>query len=168
MKAAVVGYSGAGKSTLAKRLGEYCVAEVLHIDSIRFAPGWVERPCDMVCQEVCAFMERADWVIDGNYRNIVWEARLDKADLILFLNFSRGRCLWQAFRRYLQYRNSSRDSVAPGCMEKLDWEFIKWILYEGRTSEVRRGYEEMCDRYSDKALVLRNPKEREAFFAGMM
>lgn len=43
MKIAVTGYSGAGKSTLARTLGERLGCPVLHLDTVQFTPGWVER-----------------------------------------------------------------------------------------------------------------------------
>jgi Adenylate kinase and related kinases len=43
MKIAIIGYSGSGKSTLAAKLGKFYHAEVLHLDSVHFLPGWVER-----------------------------------------------------------------------------------------------------------------------------
>ena len=44
MKIAILGTSGSGKSTLAKRLGERYSLPVLHMDTVHFLPGWVERP----------------------------------------------------------------------------------------------------------------------------
>ena len=44
MKIAILGTSGSGKSTLAKRLGEAYGLPVLHMDTVHFLPGWVERP----------------------------------------------------------------------------------------------------------------------------
>jgi adenylate kinase family enzyme len=43
MKIAIIGHSGSGKSTLAAFLGEKYALPVLHVDTIHFLPGWVER-----------------------------------------------------------------------------------------------------------------------------
>ena len=43
MKIVIIGYSGSGKSTLAKNLGAHYNIPVLHMDSIHFKDGWVER-----------------------------------------------------------------------------------------------------------------------------
>jgi hypothetical protein len=29
--------------------------------------------------------------------------------------------------RWLRYRGQSRPDMAPGCPEKIDWEFLQWI-----------------------------------------
>ena len=43
MKIAIIGYSGSGKSTLARKLGAIYNAEVLHLDTVHWLPGWKER-----------------------------------------------------------------------------------------------------------------------------
>ena len=48
------------------------------------------------------------------------------------MNFPRRICFPQAFKRYLNYKNKTRESMADGCNEKFDLEFIKWLLFEGR------------------------------------
>ena len=39
----IVGQPGSGKSTLARRLGQLTGIPVVHIDTIHWQPGWVER-----------------------------------------------------------------------------------------------------------------------------
>ena len=66
MKIAVIGYSGSGKSTLAQRLGERYGVPVLHLDTVRFLPGW--QVCDRESQRelVRNFMDRnAEWIIEA-------------------------------------------------------------------------------------------------------
>lgn len=68
MRIAIIGYSGSGKSTLAAQLGQKLQVPVLHLDSVHWLPGWVERPREEEKQIVRAFLDEHDaWVIDGNY-----------------------------------------------------------------------------------------------------
>lgn len=53
--------------------------------------------------------------------------------------------------------------MAPGCPEKLDWEFVRWILWAGRSRAVRTDYEAIRRRWSGKAAVLRTRRDAEAF-----
>lgn len=86
MKIAVNGYSGSGKSTLARRLGELYQIPVLHLDTVHWLPGWEEKAEEQERSEVRAFMDRnASWVIDGNYRKLEYERRLQEADRIIFM-----------------------------------------------------------------------------------
>ena len=163
MKIAILGFSGSGKSTLAKRLGALFSIPVLYLDTVQFEANWVMRDRDEARQIVSDFMKQDNWVIDGNYRSFLQEERLSLADHILFLNFSRLNCVWRAYKRYLHYKNTSRESMAEGCDEKFDWEFFKWILYKGRTPDIIRHYWEIVRTYRDKTLVIKNQHQLDAF-----
>ena len=155
MKIAVIGYSGAGKSTLARALAEGLGLPLLHLDQVHFLPGWAERDPEEARALTAAFLERESWVIDGNYAGLLQERRMEEADRIVFLDVCRGRCLLQALGRYWKHRGTVRDSAAPGCVEKLDGEFVRWLLWEGRSRERREAYEALARRYGDKTTVCR-------------
>lgn len=68
MRIAIIGYSGSGKSTLAAQLGQSYGVPVLHLDSVHWLPGWVERAREEEKALVRAFLDQNEsWVIDGNY-----------------------------------------------------------------------------------------------------
>lgn len=48
-------------------------------------------------------------------------------------------------------------------IEKLDLEFIKWVLKGGRTKEKRRHYKSVCEKYPAKTVVLKNRREVDKF-----
>ena len=94
----ILGESGSGKSTLAGRLGELYQIPVLHLDTVHWLPGWEEKAEEQERSEVRAFMDRnASWVIDGNYRKLEYERRLQEADRIIFMDFNRFSCLFIPF-----------------------------------------------------------------------
>lgn len=160
MKIAIVGYSGSGKSTLADYCGKILDLPVLHLDTIQFLPGWVERP-DIEKTELIRYFLRSHsaWVIDGNYSRFFYEQRMEEADKIIFLNFSRANCLIRVTRRYYRYRNTSRPDMAPGCNEKLDWEFIRWILWEGRSEAAQHRYQILTTDFPEKTVTIHNQRE---------
>ena len=98
MKIAILGTSGSGKSTLAKRLGETYGLPVLHMDTVHFLPGWVERPFEEEETIIRRFLDEnaGGWVIDGNYTKTCYARRLEEADKIIVLWFSPLVCLWPA------------------------------------------------------------------------
>ncbi len=158
MKIAVIGYSGAGKSTLAKRIADEFGLSVVHLDQTHFLPGWEEREPEENRQIVRAELAKPDWVIDGNYSALLWAERLMDADRILWLNYPRFVCLCRVIRRNWRFRGRVRDSMAAGCVEKLDMEFIWWILYEGRTLKYRTNYRKATEQYPEKTVILRNDR----------
>ncbi len=103
------------------------------------------------------------WVMDGNYSKLFYERRLDEADVIILLLFNRFSCLHRAAKRYRKYRNTSRPDMAAGCNEKLDWEFIRWILHDGRTKESRARYRSVAEQYPQKVVIIRNQKELDGY-----
>ena len=168
MKIAILGYSGSGKSTLAQALGRHYGIPVLHLDSLHFFPGWVERPRSEELQIVGAFLEENDaWVIDGNYSGLHYERRLEEADRIVILLFNRFHCLYRVWRRYRKYRRTSRPDMAEGCPEKLDGAFIRWVLWEGRSRRARQRYRRVQNLYPEKAVVLKNQRQLDAFYAAI-
>ena len=164
MKIAIVGYSGSGKSTTARKIGEKYGIPVLFLDSVYHMAGWQERPNEECIQIVSDFMAKNhSWVIDGNYKSILQAERFEQADRILFFNIDRFTCFRQAFGRYLKYRGKSRPDMARGCNEKFDLEFARWILKDGRTSQKVQEYNNMCQKYAQKVVVISNQKELEKF-----
>lgn len=160
MKIAIIGYSGSGKSTLAEKLGRKYNAEVLHLDSVQFMPGWQIRPAEEQEGMVSEFMAmHISWVIDGNYSKLMYDRRMEEADVIIELLFGRINCLYRVVRRYFIYRNRTRPDMTPGCSEKLDHEFIMWVLRDGRTSGSRARYRNVSSKYSDKTVILKNQRQ---------
>lgn len=164
MKIAVIGYSGSGKSTTADTLGQKLGRPVLHLDRVNFLPGWQERDRRESRRAVEDFMaQNSRWVIDGNYSFMAQQARLEAADLILFLKFNRFVCLWRAVKRYLEYKGKTRPSMAENCPEKLDMEFVRWILWDGRDKKHTDAYKDILNRYKSKAIVIKNQHRLDNF-----
>ena len=161
MKIAVMGYSGSGKSTLAARLGAELGLPVLHLDRVNFLPGWRERDREEARAMTAAFLEKEGWVVDGNYPGLCQQERLEQADRIVLLLFGRLRCLWRAWRRSRQFAGRTRDSMAEGCEEKFNLEFLWWILHAGRDRAQRARWREICRTWPGKTVVLRSPGELE-------
>ena len=164
MKIAIIGYSGSGKSTLARQLAEAYNIPVLHFDKVQFRPNWEIRP--QASKEIMTktFLDlHKDWVIDGNYSKLSFERRMEEADVIILLLFNRISCLYRVTRRYLKYKNATRSDMADGCTEKLDWEFVKWVLRDGRTKTSKQRYQSVRDRYPEKTVVIKNQRQLDAY-----
>lgn len=167
MKIAVMGYSGSGKSTLAKHLSDRYGIPLLHLDQVNFEAGWQEREISQALHIVREVMERPGWVIDGNYARFYQQERLEQADRIVLLLFNRFCALWRILRRSREFHGRTRDSMAPGCVEKLDTAFLWWILVQGRTPSRRRQYRQIMRAYPDKTVILKNQRQLDRFIRGM-
>lgn len=168
MKIAVLGYCGAGKSTLARTLGERYGVPVLHFDAVHHAPGWQVRDREEAHRMVREFMEHPGWIMDGNYTKFEYQRRLEEADQILLLLFPRLACFVRAWRRYIRFRGKSRPDMAEGCQEKMDLEFMWWILWKGRTREKRAAFRQVAEQYPEKTVVLKRQKDIDRYLEGLL
>lgn len=160
MRIAIIGYSGSGKSTLAARLGTVFQSEVLHFDRVQFLPGWEIRPQEDKERIVKEFLDSHDsWVIDGNYSKLFYERRMAEADFIIMVLFNRLSCLWRVVRRYIKYKNRTRPDMGEGCNEKLDREFIGWVLHGQRTRKAKERYAQVYARYKEKTIIVKNQRQ---------
>lgn len=167
MKIAILGYSGCGKSTLAKYLSDYYDIPVLYLDAVQFEAGWKIRDKKEALSIVASFMEHDSWVIDGNYASFLQDRRLMEADYIIYMAFSRWSYLLRAYRRYFKFKNRARESMADGCIEKIDLPFVWWILYKGRSAKKRKYYDDILSKYREKSIVLKNQRQLDAFMANL-
>lgn len=164
MKIAIIGYSGSGKSTLARFLAQKYALPCLHLDTIHHLPGWKERSQEESQKIVKEFLDKHDgWVIDGNYSKLHYEERLTQADQIVLMLFNRIDCLIRVRRRYRQYRNAVRPDMAAGCNEKLDREFVRWILKDGRSASARKRYQRVMEQFPGKITVIKNQRQLDKF-----
>ncbi|MGM9683836.1 MAG: DNA topology modulation protein [Eubacteriales bacterium] len=164
VKIAVIGYSGSGKSTLAALLANKYSIPLLHLDTVQFRENWQERDFDEALETVTRFMQQDDWIIDGNYAKFLRDERLMKADRIIFMDFSRLSCLHRVIKRYRTYKNRTRESMAPGCPEKLDVEFVTWVLFGGRKKKYRLSYKNILKKYGYKTTVIKNQRQLDGFY----
>lgn len=165
MKIAVIGYSGSGKSTLAAALGKQLSIPVLHLDAINFEAGWVERNQEEAKALIADFLQHESWIIDGNYGELYFNERLTDADRIILFQFSRVRCLIRVLRRYQMYKGQTRPDLAENCPEKIDAEFLFWVLFKGRSRRRRNHFKQIAQQYADKAVVLKSPRAVKQFLS---
>lgn len=164
MKIAIIGYSGSGKSTLARKLGEKYGVDVLHLDAVHWLPGWQMRTREQKNAIVGEFMDTHEaWVIDGTYSKQHFERRMSEADRIIFMNFNRFACLYRVVKRYFKYRGRTREDMGEGCNEKIDFDFVLWVLFKGRTRQIRARYKEIIKNHGDKVVVIKNQRQIDRF-----
>ena len=122
----VIGCSGAGKSTLAKALAAHYSLPVVHLDAYYWQPGWIPLGAAEWAAEVERLIAAPAWVMDGNF-SASMARRAEFADAIVHVDFPRWLCLWRILRRVVFSYGRTRPDMAPGCPEKFDWEFLKWV-----------------------------------------
>jgi adenylate kinase family enzyme len=158
----VLGPCGAGKSTLAAELGRLHGLPVIHLDREYWRPGWIEPPAEEWAAQVEALIARPRWVIDGNYGGTL-ARRLERAQLVVNLDYPRSVFFPRMLRRVLGHYGRTRPDMAPGCPERLDWEFVRYT-WRYRIDVLPRR-EAPIAASGVRVLGFRTPREAKAWLA---
>lgn len=127
----VVGGPGSGKSTLAVALGKQTGLPVFHMDMIHWMPGWVERPRPEKIRLVSEVENSDAWILEGGL-SATYDNRALRADTLIWLDLPLSLRLFRVIKRRWQFRGGkTRADLPENCPEKLDWEFLHWILTTG-------------------------------------
>ncbi|MCA1012506.1 topology modulation protein [Halobacillus halophilus] len=162
----VMGISaGAGKSTFARQLGDQLNIRVYHLDAFYWKPGWIEAGFPEFKSKQEEVVERDSWIIEGNYSS-TYDLRASHADTIIYLELPLLLCLYRVIKRWWLHRGKTRADMGEGCEEKLDLEFIKFIVttYHPRKKKMKKRLEAFQSMSPDKKIIaLKSRKEIRDF-----
>ena len=155
-KIAIIGAPGTGKTTLANNLSEILKIEAIHIDGIHHLENWQPRDKQERDDIILEVVNREKWIIDGTYKSTL-KQRIEKADLIIWLDFSTLAQLKGIMQRYLKNKGKEKPEI-PGCKEKMDKEFF---VYVAKYNKNKRNVivENLEGINKEKLLVLKNRKQ---------
>ena len=122
----IIGSSSSGKSTLSRRLSEITDIPAYHLDKLYWKLEWTPLSEDEFDNSLDEILHKDKWIIDGNYSRTL-DLRLKYADTIIYLNMPRILCIYRIIKRRFMYRGKTRLDMGEGCLEKLDFKFIKWV-----------------------------------------
>lgn len=122
----IIGSGGAGKSTFARELGAILDLPVIHLDQLYWKPGWEKPEKAEWARIVDRETAKERWIMDGNFGGTLPQ-RIRRCDTIIMLDLPRWLCLWRVGRRLIKYRGRHRPDMVPGCHERFNREFIRWI-----------------------------------------
>lgn len=158
----ILGCSGSGKSTLAKRLHLVTKLPLFHLDQYFFNSNWEEPNREEWNQKVKQISEKDHWIIDGNYGSTL-ERRIEKADTVIFLDFSTIKCLYRVTKRMLINYGKTRSDMAENCPERFDLNFYKYVLTYNSKKKDKIFLLLSKHNKKDKTIVLKNDKEISFF-----
>ena len=85
---------------------------------------------------------------------------------MVLLDLTTPLCLYRAVKRWLAYRGETRPDLAPGCPEKFDLEFYRYILtYSAK--QMPQAQALIAQYFRGWLVRIRNGAERVAFLGAL-
>lgn len=123
----VLGSSGSGKSTFARALCRITGLAHVSLDALFWKPGWVESDRAEFRNRLEPILASENWVLDGNYLSALGGAQVPRATHVFLFDLPRWLCLASVLMRVLRSYGRVRPDMAPGCPERLDGAFLRYV-----------------------------------------
>ena len=162
----IIGCSGAGKTTFAVKLAARTGLPLLHLDQVFWRPGWTVTPRTEWRSTVARLVAGDAWILEGNYDSSL-DLRLPRADTVIWFDLPRNLCLRRVVKRIVTTHGKVRPDMGPGCPERLDLSFLRWVWDFDRTA--RPNILDMLRRHGShlKPIVFRRDREVRAFLTSL-
>lgn len=157
---AVIGCPGSGKTTFCNTLGQALQRDVVHLDKVLWAPNWQMISYNERKQIHDKLIAEESWLIDGMWRSHLSD-RLQRATLVIFLDYKRSVCMRRATLRHLKNLHKQRPDIAQGCIEKHDRDFSNYIKTFNK--KVRPFIVTQLAQTDAKVVVLSNPRQAQKY-----
>jgi adenylate kinase family enzyme len=158
----IIGCPGAGKSTLARQLAASTGLPLFHLDKLYWQPGWQEPDKEAWHDTITQVLQGDSWILDGQFTSSL-DLRLQAADTVILLDFPRSLCLRRVLWRVLTTWGRSREDMGPGCKEKFDWEFVRFI-WNFPSNQLLQAREKL-KAFEGQVLIFRHPREVRLAFS---
>lgn len=164
-KIAIIGAPGTGKSTLASYLQKQTNLPIFHLDQYFWSPNWTHPEEETYKKIHDKIHNKNKWIIDGMNLKYL-ESRIIKADLIIFLDYSSTVYIRRIFKRLFQYYGTPSPYSAPGCNEKFNFKFLKflWWVIRFKKNYLPNIYQLIKQYQNDKEIIIiKTPSQLEKF-----
>ena len=121
----ILGGAGAGKTFISDLLSQGLNIPVYHLDYSYWQPNWVRPDEEKWVKEVAELSKTDEWVMDGTYCSSL-DSRLQRADLVIYLDINRWTRCFSIFKRYLN--DNEHQNLPLGCKPRLDKQFLHWAF----------------------------------------
>lgn len=160
-KISIIGCSGTGKTILANNLGKELKLPVYHLDGINYLSNWEKRDEEERDKIILEKANEDKWIIDGTY-NSTLPQRLEKSDLIIFLDYSSFTCIKGIVSRFIKNRGVEKAEI-PGCEEQMNREFFWWVVNWKRNKR-KRIMEMLHQVNGNKVSIFKNRRQLNKWY----
>jgi adenylate kinase family enzyme len=161
----VIGSGASGKTTFSLRLSEQTGLPLHHLDALYWSTGWQSSERNAWRAKVNELVRAERWIIDGSYGDSL-DIRMPRADLVVFFDLPRYRCLWNLVKRrfkYAAWTGRQRPGMPAGCPERIYGSFVKWVWqYPSKSKPDVLAALEQYKTPGARIFILRSYREMEA------
>lgn len=162
----IIGGNGCGKTTLSNKLANKLSLPLIHLDALYWNDNWKPVSDEEFDRLLMSELVQPRWIIDGNISRTI-PLRLQYCDAVIFMDFSRIRCLTGVVGRFVKNYGKSRTDMGGNCLEKLNAEKIRFIkgVWTHHKETRRRFYDMMGEADDVKIVILKNRRETDQFLS---
>ncbi len=160
-KISIIGGAGTGKTTLAKNLAKVLKLPLYHLYVINYNKNFQQRDKKRRDKDIIDIINKDKWITDGTYTSTL-EQRLEKSDLIIYLDYSSFSQIKGVIKRYIKDHGNEKEEI-PGCKERLDIKFIVWVL-KWRKNKRKKVLKILEKIDKEKVLIFKNKRELNKWF----
>ncbi len=153
---AVVGVSASGKSIFARKLADKTGLPVTHIDTVMWKSGWNYIGNEETLRQLKEISLKETWIIEGFIDKNAFDAVLNSADSIIYLDYSSSVAAWRYIMRWLKHHKNPRPEL-QGSPEKFSFDFLKRVWDKKEVYHLNKFLKQMS--HAEKIIRLRNPGE---------
>jgi adenylate kinase family enzyme len=123
----IVGCSGGGKSTLSQQIARRFKLTYISTDrDVLWLPGWVQRTGSEQRRIIEELIRQERWIMDGTGTS-TFDIRVPRSDIVIWVRMPRSVNIRGILGRWMRYVGRTRPEMAPGCPERMDWEFFRFV-----------------------------------------
>lgn len=161
----IIGAPGAGKTVLSNYLGEKLNIPIYHLDQLFWNSNWIIKCPNEIEKIHDEIFNNERWVIDGYYQDTFY-IRVNQSDTVIYLDYSRYRCLFRILCRKLKHIYRPRIDLAEGCEDKFTKSFFN-LVWNFRKRQGKQIAEVLTRTENVSIYVFHNPHETKQFLKKM-
>lgn len=168
---AIIGCAGSGKTTLAFQLQKQLNLPLYHLDQYYWKPGWQRSELEEFSKIHTQLCKQNAWIMEGSYYKTFHE-RAVHADVIIFLDAPRYKCIWFVLKRSVLNLGKIIPGSPKACKQELlnfkYVEFLHWIWTFNKRYKEGILQELEAHKKTKQIYIVQSFKEIEKFLPSML
>jgi len=162
----IIGNSASGKTSLAKQLSRLLKIKSYDLDDFYWEKKFTKkRNSKQVEKLVRKVTKQKKWIIEGVYSSCI-TCSLDKADLIVWLDYPAHVIIWRLLKRQVERREKLSSTMD---FLHYAWDYYKKPTHKHyeRNESTRQKHQRIVENYPAEIVHIRNRKQLDGFIKGI-